>query len=221
MPEVSGVAGRRRTVVKVCGLTRTEDAAWALECGADWLGFIVAAWGPREIGAERMAEILAGLPGAVGVAIVADRGPDEALALARRAGAQRLQLHRTDPAGWPADFPLPCAFVTGVDAAGVVHGPLAPPPHLVHLDTARGAVTGGTGATFPWDRARQLCGDRPFVLAGGLDADNVADALAAASPFGVDAASRLESAPGIKDRDKTRRFVAAVREFDERATSPA
>jgi phosphoribosylanthranilate isomerase len=215
------MTARRGTIVKVCGLTRAGDAAWALECGADWLGFIVAAWGPREVGPDGMAAILSGLPGAVGVAIIADRGPDEALALARRAGATRLQLHRVDPAGWPADFPLPCAFATGVDAEGAARGPLAPPPHLVHLDTAHGMLTGGTGRTFPWERARALCGDRPFMLAGGLDADNVATALAVASPFGVDAASRLESAPGIKDRDKVRRFVAAVREFDERHSSPA
>jgi phosphoribosylanthranilate isomerase len=212
---------RARTTVKVCGLTSAGDAAWALECGADWLGFIVAAGGPREIGPEGMAEIMAGLPGATGVAILADRGPHEALALARRAGASRLQLHRADAAAWPADFPLPCAFVTGVDPDGNVHGTLAPQPHLVHLDTAHATLTGGTGRTFPWERARVLCGDRPFMLAGGLDADNVAAALAAASPWGVDAASRLESAPGIKDRDKVRRFVAAVREFDERHSSPA
>ena len=62
---------------------------------------------------------------------------------------------------------MPCAFATGVDADGVAHGPIAPPPHLVHLDTAKGVVTGGTGATFPWDRARTLSGGRPFMLAGG------------------------------------------------------
>ncbi len=214
-------SGRRRTIVKVCGLTRAEDAAWARECGADWLGFIVAAGGPREIGPEAMAAILAGLPGAVGVAIVASLGPDEALALARRAGAARLQLHRVDSGGWPADFPLPCAFVTPVDADGAAHGALAPQPHLVQLDTAHATLLGGTGMTFPWKQARTLCGGRPFMLAGGLDGDNVAAALAAAAPFGVDAASRLEGAPGIKDRGKVRRFVAAVREFDERATDPA
>ena len=212
---------RRRTIVKVCGLTRADDAAWALECGADWLGFIVAAGGPREIGAAGMAAIMAGLPGAVGVAVVADATPEQALDLARKSGASRLQLHRTDPAGWPADFPLPCAFVTGIDASGAVHGAIAPPPHLVHLDTASGTVTGGTGRTFPWKRAREICPGRPFMLAGGLDGDNVASAIATASPFGVDAASRLEGAPGSKDRDKVRRFVAAVRECDERSVHPA
>ncbi len=212
----------RRTIVKVCGLTRAEDAAWALACGADWLGFIVAAGGPREIGAEGMAAIVDALPaGATGVAVLAGVNPDQALALGRSAKAARLQLHHCDPAAWPADFPLPCAFVTGVDAEGRTHGALAPEPHLAQLDTALGARTGGTGRTFPWARARALCGDRPFVLAGGLGPDNVAEAIAVAAPFGVDASSRLERAPGIKDQDQVRRFVAAVRECDARDREPA
>ena len=211
------MSGPRRTIVKVCGLTRTEDAAFALACGADWLGFIVGAGGPRNIGAEGMAAILAALPpGTVGVAVLADAEPAAALQLARRAGARRLQLHRTDASGWPADYPLPCAFVTRVDATGAARGAIAPEPHLVHLDTAHATLLGGTGHTFPWEHARALAGSRPFVLAGGLGPDNVAQAIAATQPFGVDAASRLESAPGLKDHDKVRRFVAAVRECDAR-----
>jgi phosphoribosylanthranilate isomerase len=206
-----------RTLVKVCGLTRAEDAAWALACGADWLGYIVAAGGPREIGPARMAAIVAALPaGAVHVAVLASVGPAEALALARSANAGRLQLHRCDAAAWPADFPLPCAFVTGVDAEGRAQGPLAPEPHLVQLDTAHATLTGGSGVAFPWARARELCGGRRFVLAGGLGPDNVADAIRVAAPWGVDASSRLERSPGIKDPDLVRRFVAAAKEYDAR-----
>lgn len=202
------------TVVKVCGLTRLEDARDALAAGADWLGFIVAAGGPREIGPERMAAIVEHLPGAVGVAVMARVDPATALALARRAGARRLQLHQVDPGGWPSDFPLPCAFVASVDGDGRLHGELASPPHLIQLDTADPTRTGGTGRTFPWEHARTLTAGRPFVLAGGLGPDNVATAMRIASPFGVDAASRLETAPGIKDPARVRAFVAAVRAAD-------
>jgi phosphoribosylanthranilate isomerase len=214
-------AAHTGTIVKICGLTQPEDAVAALAAGADWLGFVVAAGGPRQIGAERMAAIVDALPGVVGVAVVASVGPDEALALARRAHAARLQVHRADPAAWPADFPLPCSFVTGVDGEGGLHGPLAPPPHLVQLDTAHATLTGGTGRSFPWARARGIVDGRPFVLAGGLGGDNVAAAIAAAAPFGVDASSRLERAPGIKDHDQMRRFVAAVRECDARIRASA
>jgi phosphoribosylanthranilate isomerase len=210
------MSAARRTIVKVCGITRLTDAAIALEAGADWLGFIVNAGGPRQIGAEGMAIILRSLPGAVGVAVLARVTPEESLQLAREAGATRLQLHHCDSSLWPADFPVPCAFVTGIDGEGVVHAPLAPTPHLVHLDTAHPALTGGTGMSFPWTRAREIVGERHFVLAGGLDGSNVARAIDAARPYAVDAASKLEASVGIKDPDKVRRFVAAVRESDER-----
>ena len=210
-----------RTIVKVCGLTRHEDAAHAVAVGADWLGFIVNAGGPRQVDASGMAAILARLPGAIGVAVLASVTPAEALALARESGAARLQLHRVDPAAWPLDYPIPCAFVVGVDAEGKLHGSLAPQPHLVHLDTAHPTLTGGTGLTFPWDGAPALVGSRPFVLAGGLHAGNVAQAIETARPYAVDAASKLEASVGIKDPDKVRRFIAAVRESDERTRSHA
>ena len=204
--------GVRRTIVKVCGLTSIEDASWALECGADWLGFIVAATGPRAITPEAMAAIMRGLPpGTVGVAVAEGLPYEAALALARRSNAVRLQMHGAEPGRWPADSPVPVAFVTRIDAHGVADGPLAPEPHLVQFDTAHATLAGGTGRTFPWERARALCGERPFMLAGGLGPDNVADAIATARPFGVDASSRLESAPGIKDRERVRGFVRAVR----------
>lgn len=212
----------RHTVVKVCGLTRLADAEAALAAGADWLGFIVAGSGPRQVAPERVREMVRALPaGTISVAVVVGLAPDASLDAARRAGATRLQLHRTDPAAWPADFPLPCAFVTSVGADGRATGPIASAPHLPHLDTAHATLDGGTGLTFPWAKARALVGERPFVLAGGLGADNVADALAAARPFAVDASSRLESAPGVKDHDLIRRFVAAVREFDSRDAAHA
>ncbi|HEV2105041.1 MAG TPA: phosphoribosylanthranilate isomerase [Candidatus Eisenbacteria bacterium] len=206
-----------RTRVKVCGLTRAEDAAWALACGADWLGFLVRGEGPRAIAPERAREIVAGLEGAVAVAVMVGVTPDEALALATRAGAARVQLHRVDPRGWPADFPLPCAFAVGVDGEGRLTDPEPAEPHLALLDRAHPTLAGGTGRAFPWAAARALAARRAVMLAGGLDGDNVAEAIRAARPFGVDASSRLESSPGVKDRERLRRFVAAAREADERA----
>src|SRR5262245_66174095 len=88
----------RRTLVKVCGLTRLEDARWALECGADWLGFIVHADGPRRIEPERAAAIVDELGGGAksprwqAVAVMMGAGPEQALALAQRSHAHRVQL---------------------------------------------------------------------------------------------------------------------------------
>lgn len=214
-------AAPRRTVVKVCGLTRAADAAHAQACGADWLGFIVKGGSPRLIPADAAGEIVASLDNAVAVAVMVAPTPEEALSIASRMRASRIQLHRVDPAVWPADFPLPCAFTLGVDASGVFHGVEPAPGHLILLDTAHEKLAGGTGTTFPWEAARTLAERREVMLAGGLDAENVSAAIVAASPFGVDASSRLESSPGVKDKELVRRYVAAVREYDERRHAAA
>ncbi len=210
-----------RTIVKVCGLTRREDAARAQASGADWLGFIVKGESPRLILPEAAGSIVASLDAAVAVAVMVSPTPAEALAIASRMGAARIQLHRVDPRQWPTDFPLPCAFALGVDGAGAVHGATPPPPHLVLLDTAHGQLAGGTGQAFPWSAAIALAEQREVMLAGGLDADNVAAAIGLVRPFGVDASSRLESGPGVKDAELVRRYVAAVRECDERRDAAA
>lgn len=209
-------AAPARTVVKVCGITRLEDARAALAAGADWLGFVMWEGSPRRITTEVAAGIVAALPDATGVLVMVAPRPDEVLAAARAIGARRIQLHRVDPATWPADFPLPVAFVVSVGEDGQPTGGLPSSDRLLMLDTADERLPGGTGRTFPWQAVGALAARRPLMLAGGLDGDNVAEALERVHPFGVDAASRLESSPGIKDHDRVRRFVAAVRAFDAR-----
>jgi phosphoribosylanthranilate isomerase len=203
-----------RTVVKVCGITRLEDARAAVDAGADWLGFIVRGDSPRSVDLSTAAEMIGAFPNTTAVAVMVSPTPEEALATARRIGARRLQLHHVDPAAWPSGFPLPIAFAVPVTAEGQLAGPLPGPGDLVLLDTAHAARAGGTGETFPWETAAALAARRPVMLAGGLAADNVALAVERVRPFGVDASSRLESAPGIKDHERVRRFVAAVRSRD-------
>lgn len=203
----------RHTIVKVCGLTRADDARHALACGADWLGFIVKGESPRGCDPDAAGAILAEV-GGVGVAVMVSPTPDEALALAQRAGAARVQLHRVDPRAWPTDFPLPCTFALGVTPEGGIVGTEPASNHLLLLDTSSGRQAGGTGRTWPWAVARDLVARRPVLLAGGLSGDNVTEALRTLHPFGVDASSSLEVAPGRKDPDRVRRFVEAVRAFD-------
>jgi phosphoribosylanthranilate isomerase len=206
-----------RTVVKICGLTRLEDARAALEAGADWLGFVVRGESPRCVSAAAARAISGALPGAVTVAVMVAPTPDEAVALAGKVAADRIQLHRVDPAQWPEDFPLPVSFAVPIDEDGSITTALPSTRHLVMLDTAHPERAGGTGISFPWETARVVAATRPVLLAGGLDGGNVASAIETVRPFGVDASSRLESGPGIKDHDKMRRFVMAVRACDERA----
>jgi phosphoribosylanthranilate isomerase len=201
----------RRLVVKVCGLTDARDAAWALDCGADWLGFIVRGESPRRIEPEQAAAIVQAAGGGVPVAVMVDVTPEEALDLARRARAERVQLHRVTPAGWPADFPLPCAFTMGVTVDGGIVGEEPDARHLVLLDTAVAGQDGGTGKVWPWASARPLAARRDVMLAGGLSGENVAEAIRVVQPFGVDASSALESSPGRKDPERVRRYVEAAR----------
>jgi len=208
-------ATARRTVVKVCGLTRLEDARVALDAGADWLGFVLWPHSPRYVAPERAAEIVAAVDRGVAVAVMVEPTPDQAFELATRIGATRVQLHRVDPLRWPTDFPFPTAFAIPVSEDGTLEASLPRPGPLVMLDASDPERVGGTGHTIPWETARVVAATRDVLLAGGLDGESVGRALAQVGPFGVDAASRLESSPGIKDPDKVRRFVAAVRDFDD------
>ena len=205
---------QRRTIVKVCGLTRPEDARAAVAAGADWLGFILWEGSPRNVAPERMRAMSEPLETAVAVAVMVAPTPDQALRAAGLAGAERVQLHRVDAAQWPADFPLPVTFAVPVARDGSLGMPLPALDHLVLLDTAHPRLPGGTGERFPWETARVVAATRSVLLSGGLDAECVAEAIERVQPFGVDACSRLESAPGIKDAEKMRRFVAAVRAWD-------
>lgn len=206
---------KRRTVVKICGITRAEDARVAVDAGADWLGLILWEGSPRRVAIETAAGIVATHGGITAVAVLVNPTPAEAIEQARMIGAARVQLHRVDPATWPRDFPLPVTFALSVEADGSLRAELPPEDHLLMLDTARTGLVGGTGATFPWEVAARYAAERPLLLAGGLDATNVANALEQVRPYGVDSASRLEAEPGIKDPDAVRRFIAAVREWDE------
>jgi phosphoribosylanthranilate isomerase len=206
-----------RTIVKVCGITRVEDARAAIDAGADWLGIVLKADSPRRVDLAAARVISSAVDGAPVVAVLVAPTPEEALELARRAGATRVQLHRVDAFRWPAAFPLPVAVAVTVAADGSLSDTLPPERHTVMLDTSDARLDGGTGRTFPWEAARVVAATRPVLLAGGLDASNVAHAVATVRPFGVDASSRLEVAPGIKDPERMRQFVAAVRACDESA----
>ncbi len=206
-----------RTIVKICGITRAEDARHAVQAGADWIGFILQGEGPRRISAERARAIVETLDErVVTVGVMVAPTPDEALLLARAAGVARVQLHGVDPASWPAEFPLPVTFVVPVAEDGAMLTALPPPRDVVLLDTSHAGRTGGTGRTFPWFVAATVAADFEVMVAGGLDDENVVAMLEEVQPFGVDASSRLESSPGVKDPNLVKRFIDAVRAHDAR-----
>ena len=205
-----------RTIVKICGITRVEDARAALAAGADWLGFILQGESPRRVSAAEARTIVESLSGTVTVGVMVGPTPEDALRLAREARVARLQVHGVEPSGWPAEFPLPVTFVVPVAEDGALRAALPPRGGLVLLDTAHAKLAGGTGRAFPWAVAAALTAEYDVMVAGGLDPENVSAMLEQVSPWGVDASSRLESSPGRKDPLRVKRFVDAVRAHDAR-----
>ena len=191
-------------IVKVCGITSEADARAAIEAGANALGFNFWPRSPRYIAAEAAAAFVPSLSGALKVGVFVDSAPEEIAAIAGRLRLDVAQLHG-------AAMPPPAVrFWRGASAgAGFDVSHLNEPEAEAYLlDTPAGALHGGTGRTFDWTRARTAA--RRIIVAGGLDASNVAEAIAIAQPWGVDSCSRLESSPGVKDHAKVAAFVAAA-----------
>ncbi|MBX5494066.1 MAG: phosphoribosylanthranilate isomerase [Bryobacteraceae bacterium] len=193
-------------VVKICGITNREDAMVCAESGASAIGFNFYAKSPRYISARDAAEIARDLPaGLLKVGVFVDETPDNILRIRDKANLDIVQLHgdeRPDPAFeglrvWKA-FPASVELSKAI-AEWPAEAYLIDTPTITH---------GGSGKTFNWSRAHGLPGR--LILAGGLDAGNVRAAIREVRPWGVDACSRLESAPGKKDHEKVRQFIAAA-----------
>lgn len=195
------------TLVKVCGITTTEDAAAAADAGASALGFNFYPKSPRYVAPETAAEIIARTPdGVLKVGVFVNEPPESVAAIAKTAGLDVAQLHGDENA---ADIPpgirIWKAYRVSADFKLEILGTF---PADAYLLDAPGDLYGGSGHTFDWDLA--VGASRQILLAGGLDDSNVAEAIRRARPWGVDACSRLESAPGRKDHGRMARFIAAA-----------
>jgi len=207
-----------RPLVKICGITNTADAEAAIEFGADALGFNFFRGSKRYVPFELAREWMAKLPAQIAkVAVIVNAGWDEAISLAALPFISALQLHGSET----PDFCRKLA-VERIRFAKAV--PVTTPNSLrdlprfftrtIVLDSARTGEFGGSGRTFPWEIAREFVEANPdlrVILAGGLTPENVAGAVKAVRPFGVDVTSGVESAPGRKDRGLLRAFIAAAR----------
>lgn len=195
------------TVVKVCGITSVEDALAAVEAGAGALGFNFYPKSPRYITPAGAAVITAQVPeGILKVGVFVNEAPVSIAAIVKEAGLDVAQLHGDEGAdGVPPDVRVWKAFRVN-DSFGLEQLEAFPAEAFL-LDTPT-EMYGGSGHTFDWTRARGASGK--ILLAGGLDESNVRQAIAVAHPWGVDACSRLESAPGKKDHGRMARFIAAA-----------
>jgi phosphoribosylanthranilate isomerase len=206
-----------RPRVKICGLTTPEDAAAAVEFGADALGFNFFIGSKRYLPADARNWIAA-LPAEIPkIAVLVNPGWDEALTVARLPGITGLQLHGAEPPDFCrqlAEHGIRFAKALPVTTLDSVKGIPSFSTRTVLLDSSHGDEFGGSGRTFPWQIARdfiQANADLRVILAGGLTPENVAEAVAAVGPFAVDVTSGVESSIGRKDHGRMRAFIAAAR----------
>jgi phosphoribosylanthranilate isomerase len=204
-----------RTRVKICGITRPADAFAAAAAGADAIGFVFYPQSPRYLSVERAREIRDALPPFVQtVALFVNPDAAQVAQVLGRVKPAMLQFHGDETPEFCGQFGVPyvkaCRVRPGVDAAQYLQPFSRAAAWLVDSFVPE---YGGVGESFDWSLVpRGLA--RPLILSGGLDQKNVAGAIRAVQPWGVDVSSGVESAKGIKDAGKMTAFVAEVRNAD-------
>jgi phosphoribosylanthranilate isomerase len=189
-------------MVKICGITNREDAIAAVEAGASAVGFNFYPKSPRCISPQEAAEIGRRLS-ILKVGVFVDEAPARVEEIAHIAGLDVAQLHGNETPDSMPNLPVWKAFRASIDWTPELFDSYKAEAFL--LD----GVAPGSGQAFAWDRVPTL--RHRIILGGGLDDSNVGDAIRTLSLWGVDACSRLEKAPGIKDHQKVVRFVKAAR----------
>jgi phosphoribosylanthranilate isomerase len=200
-----------RTRVKICGITRRQDAEFAVEMGADALGLVFYPPSPRSISIAQAKEIVSGLPPFVSiVALFVDATPDEVYACINDLPMVMLQFHGDESAEYCEQFGRPYlkAIRVQVDTDFVHIANEYDAAAAILLDSYQPGVPGGTGQVFDWSLIKTI--NKPLILAGGLNVDNVASAIKQVRPYAVDVSGGVEQAKGIKDKQKITAFMQEV-----------
>ncbi len=205
-----------RLEIKICGLTRPDEAAACAAAGADAVGVVSHAASPRHVEPGQARKIVAALPAGFPVVGVFADTPAEAVArIAEEAGLLIVQLHGHEDAATISFLQARGLHVVkalkslGADLLRDVRA--LPPDCGVLVESGKGPLPGGNAATWNWSEAAPLAGIRPFALAGGLTPENISQAVLAAHPSAVDLSSGVEDSPGRKNLVKIRRLVDNIR----------
>lgn len=195
---------------KICGITNREDALCAVNCGADAVGFIFYEKSPRYVAPEKAAEIICDLPPFVTPVGVFVNAP-HIDATVKLAGLRAIQLHGDEPPEACLGHEVPVIRTLRVGSEFDALALRSYPVHMFLLDTARAGSYGGTGETFDWAKAREAKNYGRIILSGGLNPDNVREAIEQVAPYAVDTSSGVEAEPGKKDHKKVRDFLARAK----------
>lgn len=201
-----------RTRIKICGLTRNEDVDAAVKLGADALGFVFYPPSPRAVTVEQARELTARVPAFVTVtALFVNPTVEEVQSVLDSARIDLLQFHGDEDDGFCRQFQKPYIKAIRVrQASDMVEACVRFPGALsLLLDSYKPGVPGGTGETFDWSLVPTDL-NKPIILAGGLEPNNVSEAIRLLKPFAVDVSGGVEAAKGIKDAGKIEAFIREV-----------
>lgn len=204
-----------RTRVKICGITRPEDAAIAVKYGADAIGLVFYAPSPRNVSIDRAAEIVASLPPYVStVGLFVNASPKEIEAVLKCVYLDCLQFHGDETPTDCAQINMPYYKAVRVksDTNLLQYAAEYRQAKALLLDTYSEQAVGGTGQVFDWGLIPKHL-DVPVILAGGLTVDNVAKAIMQVRPYAVDVSGGVESSKGIKDETKIASFMREVNQL--------
>jgi phosphoribosylanthranilate isomerase len=204
--------------IKICGVTNANDARACVELGADMIGFNFFPESPRYIEPSIVWRIVDALPARTSpVGVFVDAHPAEIRKLAKAAGVRCVQLHGNTTSESCSELAREFRVIRALstDTRFEPHQAAAFPECDVLIDAYHPELRGGTGQTCDWSAARAaMTYTRFLILSGGLNAENVGQAIAAVTPNAVDVCSGIESAPGVKDHDAIKNLIAAVRTAD-------
>ena len=202
----------KRTRVKICGITQLEDALVAIESGADALGFVFYEPSPRYVTPEKAAEIIKQLPAFVTTTALFVNASKEAVdRILRQTRIDLLQFHGGETPKFCGQFERPYikALRMKPDLDLAVEAKSYSAAQAILLDAYRPGIPGGTGEVFDWDRIPAEH-PAPIILAGGLTAENIAQAVQTVAPYAVDVSGGVEKSKGIKDAGKVEKFINEV-----------
>jgi phosphoribosylanthranilate isomerase len=199
--------------IKICGITRVEDALTAAQLGVDAVGLIFAGKSPRYISPENAAKIVAQLPPFVSrVGVFVDERVESIIAISHEVALDTIQLHGSEAPSLCREIPYPVIKALGLRPDFTMAELESYPVAGILLDTWGYGVQGGTGIAGDWNLARKIA-ERydKIILAGGLGPSNLEAALSAVRPYGVDINSGVEIKPGVKNPQKMREAVRIIR----------
>ena len=206
-----------KTKVKICGITNLGDARFAAGAMADYLGFIFYDKSPRFIDPAEAGAIINWIEGPEKVGVFVNQPLDDVNRIAKESGLDLVQLHGNETLEYCQLIEKPIIKVIHITpdydieelkAKVLLYSEVA---EFLLFDSKIGDQWGGTGTAFDWNILKQITGDTPFFLSGGLNPENIKEAIETVHPFAVDISSGVEEEPGLKDYEKIEALMEAIR----------